>query len=79
MREFALFQLTIECPPLHIKFSRQSIQLGINRLLQERNIHLYGYRRDFFPGNQFVGEMAMLQAVVEVQLTRLETFSYLTI
>ena len=56
-----------------------SIELNIDRLSQERDVHLRQRVSLFVQRNQLVGEMAVLQAVVEVQLARLEALPDLAV
>ncbi|KPX71245.1 hypothetical protein ALO53_200077 [Pseudomonas amygdali pv. photiniae] len=79
VRQLALFKLAVEGQPLQVKFGRQRIKLGIDRLPQEGDVHLRKRVGLFLHRNQLVGEMTVLQTVVEVEFARLEAFPDLAV
>lgn len=58
VRQFALLQFSVESQPLRSQLDRQSIELGIDRLPQERNVHLRERVGLLIHRDQFVGEVA---------------------
>jgi hypothetical protein len=66
VRQLALLQLAVEGQPLRVQLGRQRIELGIDRLPQERDVHLreHGGLRPSKPTRR---RNAVLQAVVEVE------------
>lgn len=79
VRQLALFQLAIERHPLRTQLGRQCIELGTDRLPQEGDVHLREHGGFLVHRNQLVGQMPVLQAVVNVELARLEAFPDLTV
>jgi hypothetical protein len=79
MFEFSLAQLAVERQPLRAKCRRQGIEVVVDRSTQPRNIHLVKYGRVLLDGDEFIGKASMLQAIVQVDFTRLEAFSDLPV
>ena len=79
MCQLALFQLTVECPPLLVQLGGQGIKLCFNRLAQEWDVHLCQLLSVLFHRHQLIGEMPMLQTVIEIKLARLETLCDLVV
>ena len=74
-----LFQFAVERQPLHVQLRRQRIELSFDRFMQERDIHRCQYIGLLSERHQLVGEMPVLQTVVEVQVARLKPISELAI
>ena len=79
VRQLALFQLVVECQPLRAQFDRQCVELGIDWLAQEGNVHLRERVGLVVHRDQLVGEVAVLQAVVQIDFARLESLPDLPI
>jgi ABC-type arginine transport system ATPase subunit len=72
VRQLALLQLAVERQPLRVQLGLQRVELGLDRLAQERDVHLREHVGLIFQRDQFVGEVAVLQTVVEIDFARLE-------
>ena len=71
VRQLALFQFAVECQPLCAQLDRQRVELGIDWLAQEGDVHLRERVGLLVHRDQLVGEVAVLQAVVEIDFARL--------
>jgi hypothetical protein len=60
VRQLALFQLAVERQPLCVQLGPQRVELAIDWLTQERDIHRREHVGLLVQRNQFVGEMAVL-------------------
>jgi hypothetical protein len=78
VRQLALLQLAVEGQPLRVQLGRQHIELGIDRLPQERDVHLREHG-GFSSSETNSSEKTVLQAVVEVEFTRLEALPDLAV
>jgi len=79
VRQLALLQLAVEGQPLSAQLGRERIELGIEWLPQERDVDLRQHGGLLIQRNQLVGKMPVLQAVVEVEFTRLEALPDLAV
>ena len=79
MLQLSLTQLAIERQPLLAQFGRQRVELGIDRLAQPGNVHLAEHVRLLVERDEFVGEAAVLQAVVQVDFAGFEALSDLAV
>lgn len=73
MRKFTLPELPVKRYPLPVQFTGQLIQLPSDGLAQKRDVNLRQNVSFFLNGNQLNGEMPMLQAVINIQLTGLQS------
>ena len=79
MRQLALLQLAVEGQPLSAQLGRQRIELGIEWLPQERDVDLRQHGGLSHPAKPARRKMPVLQAVVEVEFTRLEALPDLAV
>lgn len=79
MLQLPLAQLTVERQPLFVEFGLQRVKLRSDGLAQPGNVHLAEHAGLLLKGDQLVSKAAVLQTVVQIDLSSLEAFSELAV